>query len=378
MLINDDECDTGLPSSLEDRYIQPSGFARPHANQPPFAGFLATIQSARVYSQVHQAVRLGSVGPQPFQIFDDKFHSIQGLFTEAYQLGSSLPLEPNTLVPIFALHNARFLLFRRNLSPAYMHPERVEAIHRCAMVAKDTTNYILRTLHASPGGPNSTGWRARVGQIASNMVSLHLWRCILMLCFRTDYEGALMCLHMSSAIGELRKINVACGKNIIFFLERLIERVRSGNGATHQLEHDEEILAYVSGDMQGNYDQSWVWAGASSTQVSPQSSSPNSTHHHRHDEPMTGTSLTLRPNTGSSQNGSQDWDGWTQIEGMIHQLMEEQRARLNQPNPYYPPPHNPVKRVQLAPGGPASPTRSGPLPPPTPSGTSRISIANII
>lgn len=379
MLINDEDCDVGLPSSLEDRYIQPQGYARPRANEPPFTGFLAIIHAARLFSQSYRALKSTTSSPQTLQAFDDKLRSTLLSLPDSYQPGSSLPLEPTALTPLLALQTARFLLYRREISPAYRPHERAEALRRCTSVAQETTNYLSRTLHSTPDRPNTEAWRTKVVQLASNMICTHLWRCILMLCFRADYKAALMCLHLSSAIGGLRKINIACGKHIAFFLDRLLERIRSG-GRAHQLEHDEEMLAYVSGDLQSDPQHAWVWASSESTsQLSPISPAQGEILGFSSDQTMQGTSLPLRPSPGSPGSGTR-WDGWRRVEQMIHQLMEEHRAHLTQPTPYYPPPHNPVKRVQLAPGAgaPVSPPRSGTLPPPTPSSTSRISIANII
>ena len=54
MLINDTDCDISLPSPAEDRYIQPQGFFRTHANTAPFTGFLAMIQITRMYASLYQ------------------------------------------------------------------------------------------------------------------------------------------------------------------------------------------------------------------------------------------------------------------------------------------------------------------------------------
>lgn len=382
MLMNEDDCDVPMPSSIEDRYIQPQGFARPRISQPPFTGFLAVIQVARLFSQLYQTLKSSTITAQTLQAYEEKFHSKLLLFPESYQLMSEAHLEPVALFPILTLQLARFCLYRRNLSPVCRPTDRSDALRRCTSVAQDTAKYISRTLHSPPGKQESEkSWQTRVSQFASNTICIHLWRCMLVLCFRADYEAALMCLHLAIAIGDVRRINIACGKNLTFFLERLIDRVRSGNGGHHQLEHDEEMLAYASGDLQGSLEHAWVWGPGNdfaSVSPSPHTSPRSGSHTRNTDEPMQGTHLPLRPNTGSSENGTRDWDGWGRVEQMMHQLMEEHRARLAQPPSYYPVPHNPVKRVQLAPDAASSPTKSLSMSPPTQSSSSRISIANII
>jgi hypothetical protein len=64
MLINDNDCDISLPSPAEDRYIQPQGFFRTHANTAPFTGFLAMIQITRMYASLYQTLKSSMISPQ--------------------------------------------------------------------------------------------------------------------------------------------------------------------------------------------------------------------------------------------------------------------------------------------------------------------------
>ncbi|KAH7128285.1 fungal-specific transcription factor domain-containing protein [Dendryphion nanum] len=381
MLIQEDDFEVTIPSSVDDRYIQSQGFVRTASTHPPFTGFVAIIHVARLYWEVSRLLKSSVIAPQALQRFEDLFHAKLMLLPESYHVGSDAPLEPAALSPIITLQSARFQLYRQNLSPVCRHSERTEALRRCVTVAQDTAKYITRTLRFPPEKADSEMiWRGRVRQFASNTICIHLWRCMLILCLRADYEAALACLHLASALGNVRNVNSACGKNLAFFLDRLTDRVRSGNGAPHQLEHDEEMIAYVSGDLQGSVEHAWVWTGSVTplNPSSPHASPPHGNPARAVDESMQETQLPLRPMPGSPENGVGEWAGWTRIERMIRHLIDEHRARLAQPSSYYPPPHNPVKRVQLAPNVPASPTSSTPLSPPTQSSTSRISIANII
>jgi hypothetical protein len=379
LLINDEDCNVGLPSSLEDRYIQPQGFARPATSQAPFTGFLAIIQVIRSYTHLYKVLKPSTITAEALQSLEEKVQATLSLFPGSYQPSSDAPLEPSALSPIIALQSARFLLYRRNLSPVYRSADRAEALRRCTYVAQDSAKYFSRTMYGSSSGTESESWRAKMAQVASKAMCVHLWHCVLMLCFRAEYEAALVCVQVMMAIGDVRKTNVACGKYLAFFLDCLMDRSRTGTDGLHQLEHDEELIAYVSGDMQANASQSWAWAGIDNRgPLSPLSPPHGTKQTHRADEQVQGTNLPLRPSPGSPENGVNQWDGWDRIEQMIRQLVEGHRARLAQSNPYYPPPHNPVKRVQLAPDAPASPLRSIPLPQPTSSSTSRISIANII
>ncbi|KAH3916714.1 hypothetical protein HBI56_049300 [Parastagonospora nodorum] len=356
MLINEDDCEASLPSPVEDRYIQAQGITRSHAVSAPYTSFLAVIQITRLHASLYQALKSSIVPPQVLHNFDEQFRSRISLLPESYRPSSAAALETTALPPLFTLLSAQFHFYRRNLTPVCRPQERAEALSRCISLAQETAKYISRTLHNPTRADSEKSWQTRVMFIASNMVCLHVWRCILMLCFRGDYDAAFMCLHLSSAIGTSRKLNGECGRYTAFFLEQLLNRVRSGHGSPQQLEQDEEMLAYVSGDVQGNVEHSWIWKANPTT----------SQHDTSRDEPMRDVPPPTSP--------KQDWNDWARIEHLIRQLMDESHPRTSS---YYPTPHNPVKRVQLATDANLSP-KTAPPPSPAPSSSSRISIANII
>jgi hypothetical protein len=374
MTINEDDCDTMLPSSVEDRYML---FRTARGNQMHAIQFVAVIQVVQLFAPLQRALKSSMIPLQALQILDEQIRAKMTLLPDNFQSDSDAYLEPAALSPILALQTARFHLYRRNISPVCQQPERAAALGSCVVVAQDTARCISRTLQTPAGKPDSDkSWQTRVVHMASNMICIHIWRCMLVLCLRGDYSAALVCLQVPTAIGDIRKVNRACGKNLVFFLDRIAERVRRGNGSPQQLEHDEEMLAYASGDLQSNLEHSWVWTGTDHTStVEPSSAgSQQSTHNRGSAEPMQDT-LPLRPSPSLPEKSTREWEGWGRVEQMIRQLMEEQRQRIA-PGPvpsYYPTPHNPVKRVQLAPDAPPNPPKSMPS-----SSASRISIANII
>jgi hypothetical protein len=377
MLINELDCDTSLPSSVDDRYIQPNGSFRSLAKSAQSTGFVATIHITRLYAPLYQTLKSDSISLHALRSYDKDFRSKQLQLPEAYQPGSNALFDATALPTVFSLLSARFHLYRRNLAPVSGHIERMDALNRCVSVAQDTAKYVSRAIHNPSTQDFEQSWQGRVVPIASSMLCLHLWRCILVLCFRGEYDAASMCLHLSSAIGNVRKVNMACGRHIAFFLDRLLDRLRDGRGSSQQLELDEEMIAYVSADAQGSLEHSWVWAGTDlNVSTATKTSPPSATRPPGLDEPMRDA-LPVRAASGSPKNGNADWDDWGRIDHMVRQLKDEQLHRTTQLPAYYPPPHNPVKRVQLAPE-----TRSPPKPTPTatpaPSSTSRISIANII
>ena len=132
-----------------------------------------------------------------------------------------------------------------------------------------------------------------------------------MLSLASDFTSAATCARVSTTIGELRPINMACGRNLVFFLERLRDRIASGLGQRHQLENDEEMLAYVSGDLQGDPVHAWIW---------------------ERDNPI--TSPLGEPSSGADafQQTSQfpvlevetdDWGGWPRVQSLLVDLQRE-------------------------------------------------------
>ncbi|KAH7406711.1 fungal-specific transcription factor domain-containing protein [Phaeosphaeria sp. MPI-PUGE-AT-0046c] len=374
MLISEHDCDIPLPSPVEDRYIQPQGITRTHAQSGPCTGSLALIQTTRVYVQVYQALRSSTILSQTMKNLDEDFRARASLLPESYRLGSQAALDPSALPPLFVLLSAQFHLYRRNISPVCRQSDRAEALSRCMSIAQETAKQISRTLHSPTRPDPERNWKSRVALLASNMICLHVWRCLLILCFRGDYDAAFVCLHLASAIGSTRKVNSECGKHMLFFMDQLLGRVRSGHGSSQQLEQDEEMLAYASGDVQGNVEHSWVWAGTNPVMSgTTQHGSLDATRFPGGDQYMRDA-LPLRVESSSPKQDTIDWDDWVQVENKIRQLKEENRPRTAT---YYSTPHNPVKRVQLAPDNRTTPNQ-GPPPSPAPSSTSRISIANII
>ncbi|KAI4955235.1 hypothetical protein J4E91_001093 [Alternaria rosae] len=377
MIINEVDCEISLPTAVDDRYIQPNSSFRSLAKPTHYTGFMANIHITRLYAPLRQILKSSVVLPQSLQTFDEELRLKLLLLPEAYQPDSNTLFDMSALPTIFCLLSARFSVYRRNLTPVAGLAERASALKRCFSVSQDTATYVSRALHNPPKQDSGKTWEELVASIASNAVCLHLWRCILVLCFRGEYKAALVCLHLSRAIGNRRKVNTACGKHVAFFLDRMFDRVRTGRASSYQLEQDEEMIAYVSADAQSSLEHSWVWAGDNLiSSSSKQDATPVATRSPSGDEPMRDA-LPLRTSSGSPMNSTTEPDEWSKVEQMVKQLMDELLHRSTQSPAYYPPPHNPVKRVQLAPEAP-SPPKMAPNPNPMPSGTSRISIANII
>ncbi|KAF2816529.1 uncharacterized protein BDZ99DRAFT_375900 [Mytilinidion resinicola] len=389
-LIDDDDCNVELPSPVEDRFIQPQAIVRTSTNYAPHIGLVALIPTAYIVPKLRKTLKAAIITPHIRQTYEEHFHRILYSFPESYHPASKSYMDPMGLPAVLVLQSARSQMYRHNMSVSFGVGERTVALQGCLLVAQETASYISRSMPQKPHVseyPESI--QATALTIASSMLCAHLWRSMLILCLCADFDGALVCLRFSTTIGDTRKINAACGRNLAFFLDRLTERVHSGNGAHHQLEQDEEMLAYVSGDVQGSLEDSWVWTGSevgqniSQTLPSPVVDSAT----RESGDAMDTTSLPLRPTMVPVEKDTREWGGWERVERMICQLKDE-RSRMNQPplppppNYYHRPLHNPGKRLQLAPDAAAPAPSAAPRTPTStsvePAGSSRISIANII
>ena len=105
-------------------------------------------------------------------------------------------------------------------------------------------------------------------------------------------------------MGDERAVNAACGRYLAFFLRCLHHRAQLGEVVGPS--HDEAMMAYVSGDMQGTADGSWVWQGSE-----------------------TGANLANVPGQAGpapTQTNSQ-WEGWEWVEKTVAHLLGEKQRR---------------------------------------------------
>ena len=244
-------------------------------------------------------------------------------FPADYRMKSDQYLDPRSLAPIIYLQNTRLLLHRHNISPSCSPEVRHVAMDQCLAVAHDTTRMLVRCMHPPTGGadgnastPPGTDWRYYLASAATTILCTHIWRCILFLLFRAEYSAALICIQACSAIGDSRAVNICSGRYITFFLRCLMER--GPRNETNDLEHDEEMMAYVSGDFQSRIDGGWVWRKTDMESPRPHSG-PS----------QTLSSPTKPPSSKKSMAADteqmQEWDGWEWIERTVEHLLNEQQ-----------------------------------------------------
>ncbi|EWC47102.1 hypothetical protein DRE_03471 [Drechslerella stenobrocha 248] len=365
LMIVDADCDVGLPCPVDDHFIYDEGFMVPNGAPESANYLLTTIHIVRMVPALLKTLQSPSLSPQTLAAFDNHFAACLNTFPAHCQLHSSQPLDARSLSPIIYLQTARLVLHRHNLSPLQPPDVRSAAVSACVDVAKGTVRFLSRAMQ-----PHSHAWSHSLAAAATTHICLHIWRCILFLCFRGHYSDALVCVQASLAVGDARIINSRTGMYIHGFLEILAEKIfQSGR---ESVERDEGLLAIVSADAQGSTDSSWIWAGSETGVAlnSPMEQEPEPESQQQPPIPQ-----------ADSEEPSEDWGGWQQIEQMIQQLKSEQEARDQ---------HEQAARDLQSLGSmvvrhSTTPTiSSGPSnPPPVPtitsqSATSRMTIANII
>lgn len=362
-MINDEDCEVELPVAKEDVKSGPNTSWNLANPSPSISPFLSTLRVVREITNLLKTLKTSTISPRTLNQHDMRFNHCLASFPAHYQTRRPEWLDPHTITPMVYLQNARLLLHRHNLSILCSPDARAAAIDQCCLVAKDTTQLLSRCMIDSPEPPNhpQSGqhtWKGLVRNAASAFLCTHIWRCTLFLCLRGEYSAASICVRVSAAIGDARPVNVACGRYLDFFLDHLIHKMRLE--PTVCFEPDEETIAYLSGDLQGSVDHSWVWQSDEDFRgritQSPTTRAPA--------DRETSTVLGIGSDDDFGQTG---WDG---ILEKLGPLLDHGRPRKRQPYVI-----TPVTSGDAARGPSSNPSVH---PPGLPTGTSRISIADIM
>ncbi|KAL8725469.1 MAG: hypothetical protein Q9166_007331 [cf. Caloplaca sp. 2 TL-2023] len=351
---------------LRGRFLNPTDTidkirdnVRAHAT-PAQSPLVPTMQVIRGISKLLKSLREPSIPSSTLQSFDLLFDDCMDLFPAHHQVDAHGPLDPHQIPPLIYLQNARLLLHRHNLTTKTAPGTRSQVADECTKIAKRTASFLARCMLDGSGFPGGhEPWRGHFISAANAFLCTHVWRCSLFLCFQAEYEDALVCTRASAAMGSARPVNVACGRYLEFFLQRLLSKVEAG---VSTLESDEEMLALLSGDLQGSAESAWVWKdGDAGTHSMLSTQFP----------PVNVTPLTAHDDDYS-------WSNWDGILDTLTRLVQRQRQRQQQPPPSQLPipltlsSQVPQQSVHLAPsispGGSETPQ----------SGSSRIRIADIM
>jgi len=245
--------------------------------------------------------------------FDSHFNACWASFGPTLQPDMAEPLDVRALPPLCLLSNCRLILNRHNLSPSAPRDVRIAALDACLASAK-TSAMLLKRVQSRPDD-GQRNWKTMLFSCAPAALGMHIWRCTLTLCLRGSFAEAMICVTSLSALGNKRVGNVACGRYLAAFLRLLLAKVQDNVN----LDEDEELLAWVSGDLQGSLD-AWIWQ-PNPTVAASRSSSPVS---------ETGVEDLSKWHGLATPPSEAEWAGWDEIVMLIHELSFLRDAKSRQ------------------------------------------------
>ena len=315
-MINDEDFDVEHPP-LVDEDSPYSDTTQP--DQPTF--LIASSNLARLVKPLVLAYSPQGISNDLLRSHAESLALCMQTFPNDLQLSSTTPLDPINLPAVTAFQNTCLLLYRQNLSPQCPQEQRLQAIDQCVNVACDTASFLRRCMCVQP---QFADWHSRLAASASTLLCTHLWRCILFTIHRGYHDASLTLIQSLATIGDSKGMVINCGRYISFFLRQILSR-REESFSPAQLDTDEELLAYLSADLQSNARTAWIWGETqdAGTQIRenpyfPESSPPPLNRH-------------------PSEQERNDWGGWEYIERTVQLLQQQQQRQqpraLPQPQP---------------------------------------------
>lgn len=257
--------------------------------------------------------------------FESHLRSCMLLFPPHLQLQGAQPLDPLYLSPLIHFQNARLVLYRHNISPACSAEQRTAAINNCCVTAMDTASVMSRCF---AGNTPQEQTEQKLKFSASFLTCTHLWRCLLFLAFRYQWDAFHVILRCSAIIDNTRPINVSCGRHLDLFLESLVRKFT--NNEQSSIEEDEDLIVLLSGDLQAGT-SSWVWGNAESgTFLSRRQKHSRTVQPARGTAPIDIGSASMPSNSVPSTDDSQQWRGWNRICEAARWLENAQREYTKQ------------------------------------------------
>ncbi|KAK2071479.1 hypothetical protein P8C59_005901 [Phyllachora maydis] len=344
-LIDDADCDVTLPASVDDSYIRDTNILVPMGADALSHSLPAILGVVRSYTALSQSLAAPVIAATRLATFDQHFVTCLRQFPHPCDPSSSVTLTPQLTNPLVYLLHARLLLHRHNLTPGCPADARFTAVEQCTHTALETALVVSRTKSLAEG--------------ATALVTMHLFRCSLFLLLTGCLEQATTLIQALGAIGPHRDVAAPCGRFLAYFISTLgAKRAEytayllrtappshstSPFGAPPQpprpsptalqdaLLRDEELLAYVSADLQAGTETSWIWAGSEQELQS----------HSAHQAPTSSTArISLGANGGSSPGGRcrsalfsveartgltedemRDWGGWERVDCALRGLI---------------------------------------------------------
>ncbi|KAK6225484.1 putative fungal specific transcription factor domain-containing protein [Colletotrichum tabaci] len=342
VLIDDADCDVSLPAGVDDHYIHEGGIMVPPGREPLNHSLLALINVIRSYSSLIKTLAAPVVVPTRLATFDQHFVTCLRAFPSVCDTSSRGPISPHLLTPFAYLLHARLVLHRHNLSPNCPPDARLAAMEQCTHTALETASLLSRT------APN-------LADGATALLTTHAFRCTLFLLLAGYWDHATTCLRTLASIDGRRDVATPCGRFLAFFVSALgtkrgeyaayaargtppkpfapppppsapLSQGRQGPAALQDaLLQDEELLAYVSADLQAAPESAWIWAGGereAAAILSP--TSPGSIITAQGGGGGGGGAssglFSVEQRTGLSEDEIKDWGGWERLEAAVRGL----------------------------------------------------------
>ena len=373
MLINDDECDTEYPDVLDDE--------RNTLDVVPLPAtlLLAAVHVTRLLAPLSKLFRSLCITNDTLTKFESHLVGCLRLLPPSLQLSSTNPIDPRGVYPLIYFQNIRLMLHRHNLSPSCSAEQRSQAVEQLLLATRESAAVVSRCMTAQEH-PHEVEQRLTLA--TTTLFCTHIWRCMLFMLFRPLDDAFFVLLRACRIIGTTKAVNVSCGRYLAFCLKKLIDKMEQPGAI--DLDQDEEMLVYLSGDLQASTN-SWVWGNAETgTHLSRRQK-------HGRPKQVSRDSDSLSPVPAQSPAWpstlspaeQQDWGGWQQVDEAARYLQQLQERRCRQQQLL--PQERPVAllpRLGSLPGvgeqiGPR-PTSGSPSTPSSESGKSRMTIANII
>ncbi|KAL2197127.1 fungal-specific transcription factor domain-containing protein [Corynascus similis CBS 632.67] len=280
MLIDDSDCDVALPAAVDDHHLSERGQRLPDGAEGLTHSLLAIVNVVRSYTALSRTLASPVIAPTRLATFDQHFASCWRAFPPACNPTSTVTLMPSFLNPVIYLLHARLLLHRHNLLPSCPPDVRLIAVEQCMHIALETASLLSRTPTPS------------LAEGATALLTTHTFRCALFLLLTGCFDQASECIRTLAAVNDHRDVAVPCGRYLAFFVSALASRRAeivtylsqvpspshppspygppppqhqrpSAAAVQEALLRDEELLVYVSADLQGGLETAWVWAGSS-------------------------------------------------------------------------------------------------------------------
>ena len=314
-MIKEEDCNVRLPSPIDDQYMHAgNSWTSPNPEQAT-SPLLPTIKVVGGIAKLLRMLKSPRISKIALETYNSHFCRCMSALPAEREIRPNGYIDPMELSPMVYLQNARLMLYRHNLKPICEADTRSTALDNCIKVSKDTARILSRCMQESPEAQShSSPWEERLVSAISTFLCTHIWRCTLYLCFQHDFESALWCARASTILGNSRAVNVACGRYLEFFLQKLLTRWKQGN----HFETDEEMIALVSGDLQGSFENSWVWQ-------------KNKNNDHLEDLLQSTGASEKESNTeldqfeSATEEEKPDWAGWEHIVRILEQLLQKKQ-----------------------------------------------------